>query len=95
MDAIVAFFGGVSSLGAVSYTHLDVYKRQSHNCHVAPTPAGKDGAAARGRSSSRATRTNFMKYAADNRAVHAIYEFTTGPVSYTHLLPLPACRLRR
>ena len=53
-------------------------KEPSHNCHVAPTPAGKDGAAARGRSSSRATRTNFMKYAADNRAVHAIYEFTTG-----------------
>lgn len=47
-------------------------KEPSHNCHVAPAPAGKDGAA------SRATRTNFMKYAADNRAVHAIYEFTTG-----------------
>ena len=53
-------------------------KEPSHNCHVAPTPAGKDGAASRRRSSSRATRTNFMKYAADNRAVHAIYEFTTG-----------------
>lgn len=53
-------------------------KEPSHNCHVASAPAGKDGAAARGRSSSRATRTNFMKYAADNRAVHAIYEFTTG-----------------
>lgn len=53
-------------------------KEPSHNRHVAPTPAGEDGAAARGRSSSRATRTNFMKYAADNRAVHAIYEFTTG-----------------
>ena len=47
-------------------------KEPSHNCHVAPAPAGKDGAAA------RATRTNFMKYAADNRVVHAIYEFTTG-----------------
>lgn len=47
-------------------------KEPSHNCRVAPTPAGKDGVA------SRATRTNFMKYAADNRAVHAIYEFTTG-----------------
>lgn len=53
-------------------------KEPSHNCHVAPAPGGKDGAAARGRSSSRAIRTNFMKYAADNRAVHAIYEFTTG-----------------
>lgn len=53
-------------------------KEPSHNCHVAPAPAGKDGVAARGRSSSRATRTNFMKYAADNRAVRAIYEFTTG-----------------
>lgn len=47
-------------------------KEPSHNCHVAPTPAGKDGVA------SRATRTNFMKYAADNRVVHAIYEFTAG-----------------
>ncbi len=53
-------------------------KEPSHNRRVAPTLAGKDGAASRGRSSSRATRTNFMKYAADNRAVHAIYEFTTG-----------------
>ena len=53
-------------------------KEPSHNCRVASTPAGKDGAASRGRSSSRAIRTNFMKYAADNRAVHAIYEFTTG-----------------
>lgn len=66
----------------VALTDADAFahrgKEPSHNCRVVSTPAGKDGAASRGRSSSRATRTNFMKYAADNRAVHAIYEFTTG-----------------
>lgn len=35
--------------------------------------AGEDSAARTPR-----RRTNFMKYAADNRAVHTIYEFTTG-----------------
>lgn len=53
-------------------------KGSSHSRRIAPTPAATDGGASGRRSSSRAARTNFMKYAADNRAVHAIYEFTTG-----------------
>lgn len=66
----------------VALADADAFARRgkgpSRNRRVAPAPAGKDGAASGGRSSSRATRTNFMKYAADNRAVHAVYEFTTG-----------------
>lgn len=66
----------------VALADADAFARRgkgpSRNRRVAPAPAGKDGAASSGRSSSHATRTNFMKYAADNRAVHAIYEFTTG-----------------
>ena len=57
-------------------------KGSSHSRRVAPTPAATpaatDGDTSSGRFSSRAARTNFMKYAADNLAVHAIYEFTTG-----------------
>ena len=29
---------GVSTVGSVSYTHLDVYKRQPHTHHPAPSP---------------------------------------------------------
>ena len=66
----------------VALADADAFARRgkgpSRNRRVAPAPAGKDGAVPSGRSTSRAARTNFMKYAADNRAVHAVYEFTTG-----------------
>ena len=55
-----------------------VSKEPARNRRVATTAVATDGGASTRRPLSRAGRTNFMKYAADNRVIRAIYEFTTG-----------------
>ena len=55
-----------------------VAKEPARNRRVTTTAVATDGGTSTRRPLSRAGRTNFMKYAADNRVIRAIYEFTTG-----------------